>query len=118
MYANWEKASYFLKKQVVSSLNPSIDLLKGIFTHLELIGQAFDLYVATTEDKFFEFWQCPYCNSHKMYYHQETFENYAIKQPYVNLLSTIARLGITHFKSKNVDNLYVPYVDLCAWIQN
>ena len=28
----------------------------------------------------------------------------------VNLLSTIARLGITHFKSKNVDNFYVPYV--------
>ena len=35
----------------MSSLKPPIDLLKSIFTHLELKGQAFDLYEATTEDE-------------------------------------------------------------------
>ena len=40
--------SCFLKKHV-SSLKPPIDLLKSIFTRLELKGQAFDLYEASTE---------------------------------------------------------------------
>ena len=42
-------------KEVVSSLKPPIDLLKSIFTHLELKGQAFDLYEAATDDEIHEF---------------------------------------------------------------
>ena len=38
------------EKDVVLSLRSPIDLLKSIFTHLELKGQAFDLYEATTVD--------------------------------------------------------------------
>ena len=44
------------KEEVVSSLKPPTDLLKSIFTHLELKGQAFDLYEAATEDEIHEFW--------------------------------------------------------------
>ena len=44
------------RKEVVSSLKPPIDLLKSIFTRLELKGQPFDMYEAATEDEIHEFW--------------------------------------------------------------
>ena len=44
------------RKEVVSSLKPPIDLLKSIFTCLELKGQPFDMYEAATENENHEFW--------------------------------------------------------------
>ena len=44
------------KEDVASTLKPTIDLLKSIFTCLELKGEPFDLYEIATDEEIHEFW--------------------------------------------------------------